>query len=349
MKRSFFALITMVALALSAISFSFVASVNAQTAARQTNRLAAQLPNSDGVVVMDMQRLTKEALPQFLAGKVEFLNEINTRIDDIKMQTGIDLRNFEQVAVGVMFKEIAPQKLDYEPIVLARGKINSGALLATAKLAASGKYREEKSGVKTIYVFAAKEIMQAHKRQTMTPKEEEDFNKTLARIPAEIAATAFDDSTLAIGSLARVRETLEAKPRISPNLLTLVNRKPSSVLSFAANLPQNAARFFNLPMDELAKTIDAIQQASGTVDVVGANTVASIVAKTYKPEQAKDLEDTLAGLQMLGKGFLAMQQGDDKKIYAKMVESAKISRVASEVMLDVQVANSDLSVLLGKK
>lgn len=339
----------MVALALSVISFSFVANVNAQTAARQTNKLAAQLPNSDGVVVMDMQRLTKEALPQFLAGKVQFLNEINTRIDDIKTQTGIDLRNFEQVAVGVTFKEIAPQKLDYEPIVLARGKINSGALLATAKLAASGKYREEKSGAKTIYVFAAKEIMQAHKPQTMTPKEEEDFNKTLARIPAEIAATAFDDSTLAIGSPARVRETLEAKPRVSPNLLTLVNRKPTSVLSFAANLPQNASRFFNLSMDELAKTIDTIQQASGTVDVVGANTVASIVTKTYRPEQAKDLEDTLAGLQMLGKGFLAMQQGSDKKIYAKMVESAKISRVASEVMLDVQVANSDLSVLLGKK
>ena len=351
MKRSFFALLTMFALTLSLVNFSFADDTKGKksSGSPEIKRLAASLPNSDGVVLIDMQRLIKDALPQLLSSKVQFLNEINARIDEVKGQIGIDLREFEHLAVGVMFKENAPKKITYEPVVLARGKMNVGALLAAAKLAAKGKYREEKAGVSTIYVFSAKEILRDNKPKTNTPQEEEKFNKMLARIPAEIAAAALDDNTLAVGLPARVRETVEGKSRVNQNILSLVSRKPNSVISFGANLPPNASQIFNLEDDLIGKNLDAIQQASGTMDVIGVNTVVSIVAKTFRPEQAKDLEDTLSGLQMIGKGFLSAAKGDDKKIYARMVENAKISRVGSEVMLDLQVSNSDLGALLGKK
>jgi hypothetical protein len=171
----------------------------------------------------------------------------------------------------------------------------------------------------------------------------------VGRIPTEIAVAAFDGNTLAIGPTARVREAIEAKPRLNQNLLGLVNRKSNSVISFGANLPPNASQFFKLDNDEIGRSLDTIQQASGTVDVVGANTLVSIVAKTFQAEQAKTLADTLEFLRTIGTGFLGSAQGDDKKVYAKIVESAKISRNADQIMLDVQVSNSDLGILLGKR
>jgi hypothetical protein len=349
MKRSFFALLTMFAVTLSAVSFSFAAPKNAQTeTARQVNQLAAQLPNSDAVVVLDMQRLMRDVLPQVLAGKAQLINELNTKVEEINTQIGVDLRQFDQLAAGVNFKQTAPKKFDYEPLILARGKVDVAALLTAARTASKGKYRQEKSGAKTIYVFATKEILQANKPKTSTPQDEEKFNKMLSRVPAELAVTTFDANTLAIGTPVRVRETIEGKPRVSADVLALVNRKPNSIMSFGANVPAGLSQVLELGIDELSKSIDSMRQVYGSMDVSGSNTIISVATKTFKPEQAVELEQTLTGLQMLGKGLLGRMSGADKQVYARMAENAKISRANDEVMIDVQVANSDLNVLFGK-
>ena len=114
-------------------------------------------------------------------------------------------------------------------------------------------------------------------------------------------------------------------------------------------MPAGASRFFQLDNDEIGKNIDSIEQASGAVDLVGGNAVVSVAAKTYKPEQAKDLQDMLEFLRSLGASFLGASQGADQKIYARLVESAKINRTESEVTLDMQIPSGDLSELLGKK
>ena len=208
MKRNFFALVTMFALCLGAVGF-FLAEAKSGNDLRA---LAVNLPASDAVVVVDMRRLVNDELPGLLSrgGKMQFINDLNAQMDAFKNQTGINLRNFEQVAVGIRFKEVAPGKLDYEPIALARGnaELKADMLLAAAKIASKGKYREEKSGAKTVYVFAAKEIFRAGKPTGSTQQQEEEFNRTLARIPEEVAVAAFDANTLAIGSPTRVAETL---------------------------------------------------------------------------------------------------------------------------------------------
>jgi hypothetical protein len=324
-----------------------------KSAGSDLRALAANLPASDGVVVMDMRRIVNDELPGLLSrgGRMQLLNDLNAQIDAVKNQTGINLRNFEHVAVGVRFKETAPGKLDYEPLALARGnaELKADMLLAAAKIASKGKYREEKVGGKTVYIFAAKEIFIAGKPTGSTQQQEEEFNRTLARIPEEVAVAAFDANTLAVGAPARVAETLEGRNRVSENLLALVERKPGAILAFGAKLPEGASRFFRLDNDEIGKNIDSIEQASGAVDMVAGNAVVSIAAKTYQPEQAKDLQDMLEFLRSIGTSFLGASQGADQKIYARLVESAKIDRAGSEVTLDVQIPGSDLSQLLGKK
>ena len=53
--------------------------------------------------------------------------------------------------------------------------------------------------------------------------------KNLSR---EIAVTSFDSNTLVLGTLDRVKETLDAKTRVSTELMNLVYRKQNSVMSF---------------------------------------------------------------------------------------------------------------------
>lgn len=282
------------------------------------------------------------------------LTDILGKIDEIKNNVGIDLRQFEQVAVGVKSKQISAADIDFEPIVLARGSFNAGALLAVAKVASKGKYREEKIGDKTVYVFTMKDLIDKNKPSTNNPQAkdsifEKAINKMFAGLSRELAVTVYDNNTLAIGSLARMRETFDTKTRISIEILNLVNRKPNAVISFGAKLPSGLSDFLNLDNDELGKNIDAIRQISGAMDVNDGNAVVSMMAKTLKPDQAQGLQETLQGLQVVGKALLGSSKSADKKVYGRMVDNAKISRNGNEVMLDLQVPNSDINLLIGEK
>lgn len=346
MKYKFFALI-----AAFAFLLNNAGAVVAQTKpGSQTNGLAALLPASDGVITLDVQRLLSEAVPQILSAKPQVLDKINAKIDEFRDKTGLDARQFEQVVIGISTKQIGTQEIDLEPVILARGKYKANALIALAKIASNGKYREEKIGSRTIYVFSIKEI--APPGKTPAPNKpsakSSPFDRTIDRLienlTKEIAVTSYDENTLAFGSLARVRATLEGKLRVSGELLSLVNRKPDSVMSFGAMLPNGLSSFFSLDNDEFGRTLDSIRQMSGAIEISNDNAAVSLTAKTLKAEQAQSLHETLEGLQMIGKSLIG--SGEDKKVYARMIENAKFTRNASEVTLDLQVPQSDINILL---
>lgn len=340
MKHKIFALLAVCAFLLNG------AAVNpAQTKANnQTNQLAALLPASDGVFALDVQRLLSESVPQILSGNQTMLAEINAKIDEIRDKTGLDARQFEQVAIGVTIKQATATGVDLEPVFLARGKYNANALIAVAKVASKGKYREEKLGNRTIYVFSGKDIVAQNKPNTKNAW----IDRIINSLAKEIAVTSFDGNTLAFGSLARLRETFESKTRVSNEMLSLVNRKPNAVVGFATNLPTGLSGFIDLDNDELGKTLDSIRQLSGAVDVSDGNTAISITAKTLKAEQAQNLHDTLTGLLPLGKVLLGSAKGEDKKVYARMIDNARVTRNLTEVSLDLQVPQSDINILLSK-
>ncbi|MCY7348999.1 MAG: hypothetical protein LH614_22645 [Pyrinomonadaceae bacterium] len=342
MRNKFYALIAFGALFLNAFG-----AVSAQTKiANQPNRLAALLPASDGVMTLDVQRLLNESVPQVLSGKPQMLADINQKIDEIRDKTGLDARQFEQIAIGVAIKQITAREVDLEPIFLARGKYNANALIAVAKLASKGKYREEKSGSRTIYVFDGKEMVAQNKPTTKNSWFDKAIDRLIIGLTKEIAVTSLDDNTLAFGSLARVRETFETKSRISSEVLNLANRRPNAVVSFGAKLPNGLSNFFILDNDELGKTLDSIRQISGAVEISDGNSAVSMAAKTLNVEQAQNLHETLQGLQMLGKAFIGGGKGEDKKVYARMIENAKITRNSAEVVFDLQVPQTDINILL---
>ncbi|MGI8468155.1 MAG: hypothetical protein ACR2N3_06865 [Pyrinomonadaceae bacterium] len=350
MNRKFFSFLAITAVLLSLAVVSFAGTKKIKKTARQNNQLSAKLPVSDMVVNIDLQRLMSVALPQILNSKPQMLAEINAKIDEIKMQTGIDLRQFERIAVGLKYQQNAPKNVDLQPVALARGKYDANALLAAMKLVAKDKFREEKVGAKTIYIFTPKEIAPNLSIPNISLPGlgvVVNFDKILS---SEMAITALDANTLAFGTPARVRETLESKPRVGQEILALANRNPNAVISFGGNVPPDLASFLNMTeTDEIGKNINSIRQLFGSMDVNDGKAIVSVTAKTATAQQAEDLESTVSGLQMLGKSVLGGMRGNDKAVYARMAENAKITRAGSEVMLNLQVPQSDIDILLGKK
>jgi hypothetical protein len=324
---------------------AFADTKKTRTKAAQGNQLLALLPASDGAAALDVQRLLNEAAPQMLAANPAKLNEFNRVIEDVKSKTGLDLRQFEQIAVGFNLK---PNGV--EPLVLARGKYNAAALLAAVKLGTKGKYREEKIGDRSVYVFSIKEITADHQAKvagnSMLSKV---FNTVFKNMPDELAVTTFDAKTLTVGSPARVREIFETKTRIGAGVLALVNRKPNAIMSFGANTPNGLKGLIDLDDDEIGRTLAAVRQISGAMDVSAGNANVTMNAKTLDAAQAESLESTLVTMQALGKGLLGGMGGKDKKVYAKMVENLKITRAGTQIALDLQIPQTDINVLLGAK
>jgi hypothetical protein len=344
MKNRIFALLVVFAVFLNVVNF---ASANTKT--NKNNELLALLPASDMAMTLDVKRLFDEALPQMLSANQPMLAEIKSKIDEIKTQTGLDVRQFQQVAVGVSVNKIDEKNFNFEPLVLARGQFSPAAILALAKLASKGKYREEKIGERSVYVFSPKELIEENKGKVKNSEAIGIIDKMLAGFTQEIALTTYNENTLAIGSMPQMRSMFEAKTRISPEIIELVGRKPNAVMSFGANVPSGLSQFMELGDDELGATLNSVRQLSGSMDVLDGNTFLSVMAKTTNNEQAKNLKATLDSLQGFFAPILKGSKGADKKVYAKMVENAKITQSGSQVMLDLKVPQADLDVIVGEK
>jgi hypothetical protein len=349
MKRKIFALVAVCAVVLSAVSIDF-ANTKAQKKAKTSNPLLLLLPPSDAAITVDAKRFFGEALPQILSANQPLLAEILGKFDQIKTQTGIDFKQFQQIAIGVNTVKGTGNEYSFEPLLLARGQFNAAGLVAVAKIASNGKYREEKIGDRTVYVFSAKEIIEQNKGKITNPMISKILDKILAGLSNELAVTPYDDKTLALGSLARVREMFETKTRISDEVLSLVLRKPNAIINFGAKVPSGLlSEILDFENDEIGKTLDSIRLLSGSMDVLDGSTAVSMSAKTVNPEQAKGLKATLDGLQEIGKAVLGGSKSPDKKVYGRIVENAKIAQVGNEITLDLQVPQADINVILGEK
>ncbi len=338
------------------IAFAFVAGTIGYVSAddktkKDSSELAVLLPESDMVMTMDAERFLDVALPQILSANQAKLKQVNNIIAEVKSKTGLDLREFRQVAVGVRSKQISSVETDFEPVVLARGTINAKTLVSVAKLASNGKYKTEEVGGRTIYIFSPKDLIEQHKDKIKGGNSL--FDKTLDKMSKsfskDIAVAAYDSNTIAFGIPSRVRETVGNTPRISNNVLGLLNRKPNSIINVGANMSSGLSKFLPLDNDELGKDLDSIRQMQGSMDVADGKTLVSILAKTEQTVQAESLESNLQALQMVFSRLLLGMKGDDKKVYGRTLANMEISRRADEISIDLAVPQSDIDAIIGEK
>jgi hypothetical protein len=323
------------------------------------------LPESDGVVSIDVQRLLKEVLPSVLADDAAKLAEVNAKIDQVKTRTGIDVRAYERVAVGMSFVKTTPDKLAVESVALARGRFNAQAMLSAGLLATKDKYKhtEQKYAGKTIYVFDSDELFDKGQLPQATISEEakksggkaakvaDDLLQKLMNFKGEIGVVALDANTLAFGQLNRVRAAIDAgtgRARVSAALTQLATRTPNAVIGFGANAPSNVSKYFGLDStDDMAKTLDSIRQVYGSVSPsVGGGFEMQTYARTETEAQAKEVYDTLDGLRQIGGFFVGSLSGDKGKLARAALENLKITKEANEVQIGLSLAQSDVSMLV---
>ena len=340
MNRKVLSVVTLFLLLLNATGLSMAGTKNGSAASRQINPLVAKLPASDSVAVIDSRRFFDQALPKLLASRTDIIGKITAHINEFQAKTGIDARKFDRIVIGANVKHQAVKDFDFDAVALAQGSINAGGLIAGAKLASNAGYHEEKVGARTIYIFSAKSMADKSSSTSDAVKDAAD------QVPTEIAVAAYDANTIAIGSPARVRQTLEGGSTVSPEITSLLTSRPNPVFAFAARMPEGVRNLMPMDNDELGKNIESIKFLSGWADVGAAGASMNVTARTTNTESAQSLYDTVGFLQQFGKGLIGSSKKPENAVYARLIDNAKLTRAGADVALDLTVAQSDIDLLL---
>lgn len=368
MKRFYASLTALVILTcgiLPATGFAQAKKTTLKTApAVAANDPLTSLPDSDGVISVDVQRLLNDVLPSVLKDDQARLAEVNAKIDAVKTRTGIDVRAFERAAIGMRFVNSTPDKLAVESVVLARGRFNAQTMLNAGLLAMKEKhkYAEQKYGGKTIYVFDADELFGVYQQTVITAGTGESSGSKPVRVAqdniqkilnfkGEFGVVALDTNTLAFGQLSRVRAAIDAaagRGRVGAALTQLATRDPNAVIGFGANAPSNVSKYFGLDAtDDIAKTLDTIRQVYGSVNSsAGGGFEMQTFARTDNAAQAQDVYNTLAGFRDLGGFFASNLSGDKGKLAQTALDNLKITKEANEVQIRLALAQADVAMLV---
>ncbi|HVF47553.1 MAG TPA: hypothetical protein VNA17_08315, partial [Pyrinomonadaceae bacterium] len=313
----------------------------------QSARLVSLLPASDAVVVFDSKRFLGDALPKVLSANQPMLGEIMAKVAEVESRTGIDLRKFDQVAVGATIKPGSGTNFDGQTVAIASGDINAGALISVAKLASKGTYREEKIGDRTVYVFSAKDVVQKTSVTVGNSKIARFFDEALKGLTRDVAVASLDRNTLVLGAHSKVRETLEGKSRITADISSLLPAREAAVVTFAMKTPAGLSKLLPLDNDELGANIDSIRYVSGWLDVTASGATLQMLARATRPDQAAGLKETLEGLQMIGGAFLGSSKRADQQVYGRMIKNARFEARGTDLTLDLTVSQSDIDILIG--
>lgn len=334
-------------------------------AARQVsaaNELAAVLPKSDALALFNTRRMF-ELAPELLAENPKFFSRYNEMLDKIQTSIGIDLRQFETLAFGATYVKNAQGKFDLRPTLAARGNISAGAMVAAARVAANGKYQEQKVNGKTVYVFRMEEIMRdiAEKRAknasatgTISDADRAKIENGLKLLRnsnlQELAVIALDANTLVLGDLNQVKTTVDGTktPNVNNNLLVMMNERPNAIFRFAGNVPKGTATVLGLENDEIGKTIGVLKQVRGWLDSANGSSQIFIGGNTAQREQAESLEDVLTMLKMLGGNILRGKTGDKNQSLKTLLDNLKISRNETEVQLSLSAPTADIAKIISK-
>ncbi|MBK9154207.1 MAG: hypothetical protein IPM25_08335 [Chloracidobacterium sp.] len=308
--------------------------------------LVAMLPASDGVVTLDVKRFFSDALPKILASNQPAMDKVVSAIDKMKARTGIDVRQFDHVAAGVTARKLAEKKYDIEPVIVARGPLSSAGVIDAAKATAKDQFREEKAGIRTIYIFEAQDLVDQTAKDPGA-KDTDLTDKVLGKLSKEIAVSGMDANTIVFGQLELVRKAVLGQSKVSAELTTLLNKRPLSVVNFAAKMPAGMSAFLPLDDDDLGKNVESIRFLYGSMDMAGDSVAMAITARTLQAAQAKALLETLEGLQLIGKAFIGGVKGPERQVYARLIDNAKFSAKGNEVAFELQVPQSDIEILVG--
>ena len=324
-----------VALACSALFAGVALAQGNETRARQSPNLLASLPPSDAVAVIKVKRVIDEALPKLLAENPARVAEVSDEMAKFKTQTGIDPRSFDEIALGMSFTYPSQRITKVNTIAIASGTFNAGAMVAAGRLAANGKYAEQKFQGKTIYLFSL-------------DREVKLLGLWNLRI-SDLAVTSLTGNTLAMGSLESVKGAIEAsrtRKFANPQLIALASRDPNAIMGFGGNISEALMQNLRTSNGSWARELTAVRQVYGSLGMTSADLEVMLAAKTVDPASAKNLSDTLEGLVQLGTLFLGRLAPVREALARSAMKNLKVTTVGNELQIRTAVTQAQVAPLI---
>ncbi len=299
-----------------------------------TSDIASYLPASDAVAIIDVKRLLNETMPSIVGSDPAKLAQANAEVDKFKVRTGIDPRSFDRVALGVHFTYPNANTTRLETVAIAHGTFDANSLAASARAAVNGKAREEKYRGATITIIDVNDQMKMLGVWNMKIN--------------ELAICVLDRNSLALGSLANVHAAIDAgkRGRASADLIALASRDANAVAGFGANVPRELLNKLDVGNDTIAKDVSSIQQVYGSIDSTQTDVSMLLVAKTDSQQSAKNLGDTVQGLQQLGGLFIGRMAQPRKALAENALANLKITPRGNELEIRTQVTAANLAALI---
>ncbi len=334
MNKKIASLSILLAAVLVVLGSSALLGQRQRSAARPASDVGNYLPASDVIAVVNVKRMLTETMPSVLGSDPAKLAQANAEVDKFKTKTGVDLRSFDRVVVGLRYAYPSAKSTKLEMVAIAHGTFNAKGLAAAARLAANGKFRDEKYRGANIVVINVNDQMKVLGL----------FNMQVN----ELAICALDDNSLALGTPANVHAAIDAgkRGRAANDLIALATRDPNAVMGFGANITRELIANLDVGNDTLAKDVGSIRQAYGSVGSVQSDVTMMVVARTDTADSAKNLGDTVEGLRQLGSIFIGRMTQPRKALAESALNNLKVTARGNEVEIRTQVAAANLAALI---
>ncbi|MGH9968356.1 MAG: hypothetical protein ACREBG_11090 [Pyrinomonadaceae bacterium] len=310
----------------------------AQTRPASSTRPAANLlnalPTSDAVALVNVKRVLDEALPKLLSANPAKLAEVNSQVEQFKSRTGLDPRSFDQLALGLRYSYPSAGITKIHTLAIARGNFNASAMAAAGKVAAKGKYREEKYQGRTIYVFAIDQQLR--------------LLGILDVKISELAISVLNTNTLALGDAERVRSAIDAKgiSRGNAELIGLASRDANAIVGFGGNMSPKLLQNLRIGNDAIAADLATVRQVYGTVGMSDKNLEMLLAARTINADSARSLSDTVEGLKQFGALFINQLSATKGALARSALGNLKITTQGNELQIRTAVAQSEVAPLI---
>ena len=197
----------------------------------------ANLPESDTLIYINLQRILNEAVPKVMPEKD--LANMRSAFDEISQNAGIDPSKVDYIVIAVRFRKPSAE-LNFVPpefMVVSSGHFSADSLMILAKATAKDKLRDEKYGSKTLGVLTIEAIA---KQSETNP---------LLKSFSEVAIVPLNANSIAVGTTGYLKAAVDAadgRGRISTESLNSLLRDPSALLSISGSPLTSFSKSFGL-------------------------------------------------------------------------------------------------------
>ena len=320
-------------IAVLAISFAATSQIGGATTNRAIapNDLLQILPDGNGVVLLDIKRVTSSGLWATISSH----DPIKSALNKAQIETseiGVKLSDLSSLAT------VLPASGAQNAVVAVTGTFSKGDLLS--RLRADQKVRL------TTETYKNNEI---HKIVRVAAAKPEGKARS-----EEVAFSFSDDFTVLLGSVIGVRSAIDV--RVGEKASAAQNQRLTSAL---AECPAGAAQFAilltrsmtgaiqssNLPLPDFS----TLTMAFGAVDFTDAIDL-NVTLRSDTPEHSKAIADQLNGLLGMVKGLLGTGAGDPRReAVAAAAKALTIANVGADVKISGNLSAELLDQVLGHK